>query len=309
MGAAHIHLHDLAELVARREEVRVTAVVDVDRDRADRWAARFPDATAHVTVDPLMDIDGLLLYGDPRHRPAGWEDCAGTGVPVFVEKPLGVTEAQAQTTAGAIVGPLQIGFFLRYWPALVELRSQVRNGTIGTTTNMDIQFVHNGLAAGWFDEEFRWMAHPRAGGVGFFDLASHAVDVLHWITGQPVHPLAVHTPREHHGTASLRAGDSIDCQIECGWQADDLRIKVTVEGTGGTLSAGAGILSLDGQTVLDDVAPSASAAVGAWLDAVYHQGPVGLVTAQEGIDAARSIDTLRGMSNKRERQAGHGGRR
>ena len=144
------------------------------------------------------------------------------------------------------------------------------------------------------------MASADAGGGGFFDLASHCVDVLHWLTGRPIHPCTVQMHGRHHGTARLQAGRSIDCRMESGWEADDLRIRVTVESPRGILTATSGTLSLDGRTLLDDGPPAASAAVDAWLDAVFHDGTEGLVSVEDGVRVARAIDTLRGMSTKHD---------
>src|SRR5918994_847492 len=135
LGAAHIHMRNLARVVRSRPGVRVVAVWDHDPGRAERWASVL-DTAACTDVDAALEaiaLRGALVYSETfRHR--ALVSAAGRrGLAVFVEKPLAVrqTDAVAMSEALAGGGLFSTGFFLRYASAFQRLRDMVASGDLG----------------------------------------------------------------------------------------------------------------------------------------------------------------------------------
>jgi myo-inositol 2-dehydrogenase/D-chiro-inositol 1-dehydrogenase len=105
---------------------------------------------------------------------------AAAGLPILCEKPCGLhpdetaRAARAAADAGVV---LQVGYWRRFVPALVELRKRLRSGAFGVPL----------LLSCW-----QWDAQPppssfreRSGGI-LLDMGVHEFDQLRWLTGNDV---------------------------------------------------------------------------------------------------------------------------
>jgi myo-inositol 2-dehydrogenase / D-chiro-inositol 1-dehydrogenase len=94
LGAAHIHVRDLARVVRSHGGVRIVVVWDHDPVRAARWASTL-DAEAFPDVEAALNAGasrGALVYSETSRHRALVEAAARRGLPVFVEKPLAVAK-------------------------------------------------------------------------------------------------------------------------------------------------------------------------------------------------------------------------
>jgi len=116
----------------------VTAVTDVDKDRAAAVAERFGGPTVHgsgedVIADPGVDAVVVSSWG-PTHEDYVLASIAA-GKPVFCEKPLATTPGacarilDAETAAGRRL--VQVGFMRRYDRGYQDLKVAAANGSIG----------------------------------------------------------------------------------------------------------------------------------------------------------------------------------
>jgi myo-inositol 2-dehydrogenase / D-chiro-inositol 1-dehydrogenase len=106
------------------------------------------------------------------------------GLPVLCEKPCGLRSedtAEAVRVAAAAGVVLQIGYWRRFVPALVELRERIAAGELG-----EIQQV-------W---SWQWDERPpppsfraRSGGI-LLDMGVHEFDQIRWLTGQELGDVA-----------------------------------------------------------------------------------------------------------------------
>ncbi|HVI36658.1 MAG TPA: Gfo/Idh/MocA family oxidoreductase, partial [Gaiellales bacterium] len=115
-------------------------------------------------------------------------DCVRAGVPVFCEKPCGLSAdqaGQAAAVASAAGLPLQVGYYRRFLPELVALRQRIAAGRLGELSLVVLN---------------QWDEHPpsaeferRSGGI-VVDMGVHEIDQLRWLTGQEVEQVAALTP-------------------------------------------------------------------------------------------------------------------
>lgn len=145
--ACGIHLPILASL----EEAQLVALCDWDEPRAREACRRFSIPKAYVSyLDMLkqekLDAVFVLTQPDMLFRPA--RDCLQAGLPVYMEKPMGITLFQANTLrrlADEKDRLLHVGFNRRTIP-LVEKVLQ-RMGELTEITHVEGRFYKNSSAS------------------------------------------------------------------------------------------------------------------------------------------------------------------
>lgn len=111
---------------------------------------------------------------------------AAAGKPFWIEKPMGRSAgesreiAEAAETAGVVTA---VGFNYRHVPAIAEARRLVRDGALGTITNVRVSFLADYSAdpAGALTWRF---VQERAGSGVMGDLLSHGIDLAQFIVGR-----------------------------------------------------------------------------------------------------------------------------
>jgi predicted dehydrogenase len=191
MGRVHTQAylrapHHFPQLEVRPELV---AVADEVPGRAEEAAARYGFATA--------SRDWRALAADPRvravsitapnflHREIGTA-MAEAGKHIWIEKPVGLTAADASAVAGAadragVQGT--VGFNYRNAPAVAAARELIRAGKIGVITHVRIRLLSDYAAHP--EGALTWRYERERGGSGVLgDLASHGVDLARYLVGE-----------------------------------------------------------------------------------------------------------------------------
>jgi predicted dehydrogenase len=168
------------------------------------------------------------------------------GLPVFVQKPLGISVAEVARVLDAAARnnlPVDTDFCYRDLASARALREEFLGGAVGRAYYVEACF-HNA-----YRPSARWSVDPRlAGGGALMDLGIHLIDLVGWITGQgavlrDVHlrqrgrPLA-HAEIEDFAKVALCLDDGAEVQIVTTWDAAigrDARIRLTVYGEDGNL--------------------------------------------------------------------------
>ncbi len=129
-----LHAHNLA---LRTKGARLSAVMDIDRARADAvaqacGARAVPDA-AGLIADP--DIDAILIAApDASHAELSLAAIAA-GKPVLCEKPLATSLADAERIVNAELAAgkclVQVGFMRQLDPAHCDLQALLASGQLG----------------------------------------------------------------------------------------------------------------------------------------------------------------------------------
>jgi myo-inositol 2-dehydrogenase / D-chiro-inositol 1-dehydrogenase len=184
MGSVHMRALGETRLA------RLAAVVEPLVKPRER-AARLYGVPPFAALDELFAsglAEGVVITAptDLHLRLVG--DCVRAGVPVFCEKPCGLSAdqaGQAAAVASAAGLPLQVGYYRRFLPELVALRQRIAAGRLGELSLVVLN---------------QWDEHPpsaeferRSGGI-VVDMGVHEIDQLRWLTGQEVEQVAALTP-------------------------------------------------------------------------------------------------------------------
>jgi len=173
-------------------EQRVIVGRDADRvaAAADQlgWSEWATDWRAVLERDDI-DIVDICTPGDLHAEIATAALAAGKHV--LVEKPLANTLAEAQQMADAAAvaeraGILSmVGFNYRRVPALALARRLVSEGRLGDIRQARVSYLQDWLTDA--DSPMTWRLRRETAGSGALgDLASHAVDQLQFLLGEPV---------------------------------------------------------------------------------------------------------------------------
>ena len=221
-------------VLATSPRTRLAGVVELDASRAGEAGA--DPGLVHRSIDRLLAAGPLdfAIVALPTQQHAGAAAAlAEAGVPMLIEKPLaGDVEAGREIVAACrSAGVLAaVGHVERYNPALVELRSRVLAGELGDL------FMVTAVRLGPYPDRVRDIGVVR-------DLATHDLDVLPWIAGQPVTSVAAYASRrsgrEHEDLVAISGhlSDGTVLGLNVDWLTPVKVRRTRVVGEGGMLVA------------------------------------------------------------------------
>jgi myo-inositol 2-dehydrogenase/D-chiro-inositol 1-dehydrogenase len=178
---------------------KMSAVVDIDAERAKQVAARVDGCTAHTDPAAAMtaaDVDAVLIASSGPAHEAALLQALEHDLPVLCEKPLTPDAASALRVLEAEqrLGRrrVQVGFMRRYDAEYVKLKSLLESGQLGRPL-----MLHN--------------RHRNAASPPFFtssmlisDSVAHETDVTRWLLGHEITAVTVLRP-----TPSANAPDDL----------------------------------------------------------------------------------------------------
>jgi predicted dehydrogenase len=190
MGRVHTQayarvLHHYPRLPLRPELVTVAEEVP---GRAEEAAAQFGFASTardwrEVARDPRVQAVSITAPNF-LHREIGVA-MAEAGKHIWIEKPVGLTPADAGAVADAVAkAGVQgaVGFNYRNAPAVEAARELISSGAIGTVTHVRIRLFSDYAAHP--DGALTWRYERERGGSGVLgDLASHGADLARYLLG------------------------------------------------------------------------------------------------------------------------------
>ncbi|MGC0336183.1 Gfo/Idh/MocA family protein [Streptomyces sp. SLBN-8D4] len=194
MGADHVRrIHEVVS------GARVSAVVDLDAERAKQIAARVEGCTAYTDPASAMaaaDVDAVLIASPGPAHEAALLQAFEHDLPVLCEKPLTPDAASALRVVEAEqeLGHrrAQVGFMRRYDAEYMKLKSLLGTGQLGRPL-----MLHN--------------RHRNAASPPFFtssmlisDSVAHETDVTRWLLGHEITAVTVWRP-----TPSANAPDDL----------------------------------------------------------------------------------------------------
>lgn len=181
--------------------------LDVVRERAERLATEFGGTAGVFPHDLAPDIDGASVTTPPARHYEVADVLLRAGVPTFCEKPLTMQSGRGVAlaeTARRLGVPLLVGFKMRFEPVFARARSEIdKLGDLYAVSVTKCQPYRPRAQEDWV---------PDVGAM--FELASHDLDMVHWLTG--LRPEAVQ--------ARLHSNP--------GWSSDT-RFSITVAYSGG----------------------------------------------------------------------------
>ncbi|KES09032.1 inositol 2-dehydrogenase [Streptomyces toyocaensis] len=189
MGADHVRRIDRVISGAR-----VTAVVDIDAERAEAVAAGVDGCTAHTDPAAAMaaaDVDAVLVASPGPAHEAALLTAFEHDLPVLCEKPLTPDAASALRVmeAEAALGHrrVQVGFMRRYDTEYVRLKALLETGRLGRPL-----MLHN---------RHRNVASPPffTSSMLISDSVAHEVDATRWLLGHEITAVTVLRPTRSAG--------------------------------------------------------------------------------------------------------------
>ncbi|MET9730918.1 Gfo/Idh/MocA family oxidoreductase [Streptomyces sp. NPDC006458] len=166
----------------------LVTVVDEVPGRAELAAEQFGFASTtrdwrEVAADPRVEAVSITAPNF-LHRVIGTA-MAAAGKHIWIEKPVGLTVADARAVADAVAGAgVQgaVGFNYRGAPAVETARTLIAAGEIGPVTHARIRLFSDYAAHP--DSALTWRYERERGGSGVLgDLASHGVDLARHLLG------------------------------------------------------------------------------------------------------------------------------
>jgi 1,5-anhydro-D-fructose reductase (1,5-anhydro-D-mannitol-forming) len=164
------------------------------------------------------------------------------GKHVLCEKPMAMNEAEARSmlrTAEESGRTFGVAYYRRTYPKVQRAKQLLDAGAIGQPVLAEL------TCHGWFGEnesQRSWLIDPaKAGGGPLFDVASHRIDALNYLFGQPqrvtghlsnaVHHYAV----EDNATVMIDYAGGVRGIVDVRWHSTVKRDECRIRGTAGEM--------------------------------------------------------------------------
>ncbi|MBF4574482.1 Gfo/Idh/MocA family oxidoreductase [Herbiconiux sp. VKM Ac-1786] len=181
--------------------VPLAALATRSEDGSRSALARFgSDGAAYDSVEALLahpGLDGVIVVAQPADQLAITHRAVAAGVPAFVDKPLGLTAAEARTVARAADesgAGVQVGFMKRHAPVYRQLRTLIADGSLGTVRSFSVQFGCDSTPFCRTEAEFVTLA------------AIHLIDLARFLFGAVATVHAVNSGEGAHVALSVTLG-------------------------------------------------------------------------------------------------------
>ena len=164
-----------------------------------------------------------------------------SGKHVLCEKPMAMSEAEARTMVEAVAETgriLGIAYYRRCYPKAQRAKHLLAAGAIGRPVLAEL------TSHAWFDGKGSrsWLVDPFKAGAGpLFDVASHRIDVLNFLFGQPLRVAAQlsnvvhHYPVEDNATVMIEYAGGVRGVVDVRWHSKVARDECRIRGTDGEM--------------------------------------------------------------------------
>jgi len=163
------------------------------------------------------------------------------GKHVLCEKPMAMNEAEARAMvqaadeAGTTFG---VAYYRRFYPKVLRAKQLLEAGVIGKPV------LAEATCHMWFDGtgDRSWLVDPaKAGGGPLLDIASHRIDVLNFLFGQPLRAtgqlsnVVHHYAVEDNATVMIEYADGVRAVVDVRWHSRINRDECRIRGTEGEM--------------------------------------------------------------------------
>jgi predicted dehydrogenase len=199
---------------------------------------------AFATLDEaLADTAVQAVYvGTPvfLHAPQTIQSLRA-GKHVLCEKPMAMNEAEARSMLQAAEETgkkFGVAYYRRCYPKVQRAKLLLQAGAIGKPVLAEL------TCHAWFDGQGSrsWLVDPaKAGGGPLFDIASHRIDVLNFLFGQPLRVtgqlsnLVHHYAVEDNATVMIEYPGGVRGVVDVRWHSKVVRDECRIRGTEGEM--------------------------------------------------------------------------
>ena len=247
IGIGDIAIRRVIPAIQAEPRSRLYGLVTRDPAKAAPFGVRVWESLDHALADPKVDA---VYVGTPvfLHAPQTIQSLRA-GKHVLCEKPMAMNEAearamlraadqaadQAKDERGKIFG---VAYYRRCYPKVQRAKQLLAAGAIGKPVLAEL------TSHAWFDGQGSrsWLVDPaQAGGGPLFDVASHRIDVLNFLFGQPQRVAAqlsnvVHRyPVEDNATVMIEYADGVRGIVDVRWHSKISRDECRIRGTDGEM--------------------------------------------------------------------------
>src|SRR5580692_1940754 len=209
-----------------------------------------PEKAAHLGVKVWATLDEALTDSKVNavyvatpvflHAPQTIQSLRA-GKHVICEKPMAMNEAEARAMlqaaeeSGKTFG---VAYYRRAYPKVQRAKQLLEAGAIGKPVIAELT-CHS-----WFDGQGSrsWLVDPaKAGGGPLFDIASHRIDVLNFLFGQPLRAagqlsnVVHHYAVEDNATVMIEYPGGVRGIVDVRWHSKISRDECRIRGTEGEM--------------------------------------------------------------------------
>jgi 1,5-anhydro-D-fructose reductase (1,5-anhydro-D-mannitol-forming) len=243
LGVGDIAVRRVIPAIQAEPRSLLYGLVTRDPAKAAPFNTRVWATLDEALADPEVQDEVHAVYvGTPvfLHAPQTIQSLRA-GKVVLCEKPMAMNEAEARTMlqAGEQSGKtFGVAYYRRCYPKVQRAKQLLAAGAIGKPVVAELT---NHM---WFDGtgSRSWLVDPaKAGGGPLFDIASHRIDVLNFLFGQPqrvagqlsnvVHHYAV----EDNASVLIEYAGGVRGMVDVRWHSKVKRDECWIRGTDGEM--------------------------------------------------------------------------
>jgi 1,5-anhydro-D-fructose reductase (1,5-anhydro-D-mannitol-forming) len=239
IGIGDIATRRVIPAIQSERRSQLYGLVTRDPAKAAPYGVRVWTTLDEALADPAADA---VYVGTPvfLHAPQTIQSLRA-GKHVLCEKPMAMNEPEARSMVQAAEQSgrtLGVAYYRRTYPKVQRAKQLLEAGAIGKPVLAEL------TSHMWFDGtgSRSWLVDPaKAGGGPLYDIASHRIDVLNFLFGQPlrvtaqlsnvVHPYAV----EDNASVMIEYADGVRGIVDVRWHSKVARDECRIRGTDGEL--------------------------------------------------------------------------
>jgi len=239
IGIGDIAIRRVIPAIQAEPRSRLYGLVTRDPAKAIPYGARVWSSLDQALADDAVQA---VYVGTPvfLHAPQTIQSLRA-GKHVLCEKPMAMNQAETRTMVHAAEESgktFGVAYYRRCYPKVQRAKQLLEAGVIGKPVLAELT-CHS-----WFDGtgSRSWLVDPaKAGGGPLFDIASHRIDVLNFLFGQPqraagqlsnvVHHYAV----EDNATVMIEYAGGVRGIVDARWHSKVSRDECRIRGTDGEM--------------------------------------------------------------------------
>jgi predicted dehydrogenase len=239
IGIGDIATRRVIPAIQSEPRSRLYGLVTRDPAKAAPFGVRVWANLEEALADPAVHV---VYVGTPvlLHAPQTIQSLRA-GKHVLCEKPMAMNEAEARTILHAAAESdkmFGVAYYRRSYPKVQRAKQLVADGAIGRPVLAEL------TSHAWFDGQSSrsWLVDPaKAGGGPLFDVASHRIDVLNFLFGQPLRVTAQlsnvvhHYPVEDNATVMIEYAGGVRGIVDVRWHSKISRDECRIRGTDGEM--------------------------------------------------------------------------